>query len=58
MSEEQAEEIPVIEASPEPAPVDPKDVDKCWDGKGSLDDHRQKMFAEIKQPGFGTGKAE
>jgi len=29
------------------------DVDASWDGKGSLDDHRQKAFAEIQQPGFG-----
>lgn len=58
MSEEQAEETTAVEATPDPAPVDPKDVDKNWDGKGSLDDHRQKMFAEIKQPGFGAGKAE
>ena len=29
------------------------DVDASWDGKGSLDDHRQKSFAEIQQAGFG-----
>lgn len=34
------------------------DVDATWDGKGSLDEHRQKEFAKIKQPGFGNlGKA-
>jgi len=32
------------------------DVDKSWDGKGSLDEHRQKMFKEIPQPGFGKEK--
>lgn len=30
------------------------DVDATWDGKGSLDDHRQKELAKIKQPGFGN----
>lgn len=30
------------------------DVDASWDGKGSLDEHRQKEFAKIKQPGFGS----
>jgi hypothetical protein len=29
------------------------DVDASWDGKGSLDEHRQQAFAKIKQPGFG-----
>lgn len=58
MSEEQTEETAVVEAVPEPAKVDPIDVDKSWDGKGSLDDHRQKMFEQIQQPGFGAGKAE
>jgi len=29
------------------------DVDASWDGKGSLDEHRHKAFAKIKQPGFG-----
>lgn len=29
------------------------DVDATWDGKGSLDEHRQKTFAEMTQPGFG-----
>ena len=32
------------------------DVDKSWDGKGSLDEHRQKMFKQIEQPGFGKEK--
>lgn len=31
----------------------PIDVDATWDGTGSLDDHRQKEFAKIEQPGFG-----
>lgn len=30
------------------------DVDKTWDGKGSLDEHRQKEFEKIKQRGFGA----
>lgn len=29
------------------------DVDASWDGKGSLDDHRQKAFESLKQSGFG-----
>jgi len=29
------------------------DVDSTWDGKGSLDDHRQKAFKTIKEAGFG-----
>ena len=29
------------------------DVDATWDGKGALDDHRQKMFKTIKEVGFG-----
>lgn len=35
------------------------DVDSSWDGTGSLDDHRQKELAKVKQPGFGdAGKAK
>ena len=35
------------------------DVDSTWDGKGSLDEHRQKELAKVKQPGFGdAGKAK
>ena len=30
-----------------------QDVDASWDGKGSLDDHRQAAFQKLKQPGFG-----
>lgn len=30
------------------------DVDATWDGKGSLDDHRQAEFAKLKQSGFGA----
>lgn len=29
------------------------DVDATWDGKGSLDEHRQNAFKDMKQPGFG-----
>jgi hypothetical protein len=40
-------------------PIHPADVDASWDGKGSLDEHRQKAFKTIEQPGFGTaGKAK
>lgn len=35
------------------------DVDATWDGKGSLDEHRQQAFANITQPGFGdSGKVK
>jgi len=34
-------------------PVKTIDVDASWDGKGSLDEHREKALAQIKQPGFG-----
>ena len=34
-------------------PVKHIDVDATWDGKGSLDDHRQKAFKTIKEVGFG-----
>jgi hypothetical protein len=35
------------------------DVDATWDGKGSLDEHRQQQFAKITQPGFGdAGKVK
>jgi len=35
------------------------DVDTSWDGTGSLDEHRQREFAKIKQPGFGdAGKVK
>jgi hypothetical protein len=35
------------------------DVDASWDGKGSLDEHRQQQFANITQPGFGdSGKVK
>lgn len=32
------------------------DVDATWDGEGSLDEHRQKEFAKLQQPGFGGPK--
>jgi hypothetical protein len=39
--------------------IDPNDVDASWDGKGSLDEHRQKAFETIEQPGFGdAGKGK
>lgn len=35
------------------------DVDSTWDGKVSLDEHRQQEFAKITQPGFGdAGKVK
>ena len=47
-----------VEATEKPEPTKLVDVDASWDGKGSLDDHRQKELAKIKQPGFGNaGKA-
>ena len=47
------EETETIEtASPTVVP-NVNDVDASWDGKGSLDEHRQKALAEMKQPGFG-----
>lgn len=39
--------------------VKPVDVDASWDGKGSLDEHRQKELAKLKQLGFGeAGKVK
>jgi len=39
--------------------VKPVDVDASWDGKGSLDEHRQKELAKVTQPGFGdAGKVK
>lgn len=29
------------------------DIDATWDGKGSLDEHRQNALKDLKQPGFG-----
>jgi hypothetical protein len=41
--------------SPE-KPVDVNDIDASWDGKGSLDDHRQKALKEVKELGFGAAR--
>jgi hypothetical protein len=42
-----------------PVLKDVVDVDATWDGKGSLDEHRQTAFAKITQPGFGdSGKVK
>ena len=30
------------------------DVDATWDGKGSLDAHREAELKKIEQPGFGA----
>ena len=47
------EETETIEtASPTIVP-DVSDVDASWDGKGSLDEHRQKALAALNQPRFG-----
>jgi len=47
------------EPLPEVVTVAFVDVDASWDGTGSLDDHRQKALATLKQPGFGNaGKAK
>ena len=48
-----------VEETQKPEQTNLVDVDASWDGKGSLDDHRQKELAKIKQPGFGdAGKAK
>ena len=48
-----------IEETQKPKPSEVVDVDATWDGKGSLDEHRQKELAKIKQPGFGdAGKVK
>jgi hypothetical protein len=42
-----------------PVLKDVVDVDATWDGKGSLDEHRQQAFAKITQTGFGdSGKVK
>jgi len=49
-----------VEEITEPVMFEPPvDVDSTWDGKGSLDDHRQAEFAKLKQSGFGdSGKVK
>lgn len=49
-----------IDETVEPVQFEPPvDVDSTWDGKGSLDEHRQKELAKLKQSGFGdAGKAK
>lgn len=42
--------------TPKPKPVDVNDIDASWDGKGSLDAHREKVLATLKQPGFGAAR--
>jgi hypothetical protein len=46
-----------IHVEPEPVVAsvlkDVVDVDASWDGKGSLDEHRQQALSKITQPGFG-----
>ena len=32
------------------------DIDALWDGTGSLDAHREKILATVKQPGFGAAR--
>lgn len=34
--------------------TEPIDVDASWDGTGSLDEHRTKMFKTITEQGFGA----
>lgn len=52
------DEVTVAETQ-KPELVTPVDIDASWDGKGSLDEHRQKQLATVKQPGFGNaGKAK
>jgi hypothetical protein len=44
-----------VEQEPVVAPLMKEviDVDASWDGKGSLDEHRQQAFSKMKQLGFG-----
>ena len=51
---EEMQDITLVEV--QPAAIDVNDVDASWDGKGSLDDHRQMAFAKVKQPGFGSDR--
>lgn len=50
---ETIETAPDVAVAEESMPVDVNDVDASWDGKGSLDTHRQAAFEKLKQPGFG-----
>ena len=54
MTEETETEL-ATEVAPIAAGVN--DVDKSWDGTGSLDEHREKVLKDMKQPGFGQPKA-
>ena len=57
MTEERevTEDIEAIEPqAPAPKPINAADIDASWDGKGSLDQHREAALKEIKQPGFGA----
>lgn len=48
-----------VKETQKPEPVTPVDIDASWDGKTSLDEHRQQQLATVKQPGFGNaGKAK
>lgn len=38
--------------------IDVNDIDASWDGKESLDAHREKALKSVKQPGFGSGKVK
>ena len=51
---EEREEIEEVKPAETPKPINPADIDASWDGKGSLDEHREKALKEIKQPGFGA----
>lgn len=52
---EVAEDIEAIEPqAPAPKPINAADIDASWDGKGSLDAHRQEALKQITQSGFGA----
>jgi len=53
MKKDQAKE-PQVEVTPKP--IDVNDIDASWDGKGSLDDHRQKALKQVKELGFGAAR--
>ena len=54
MTEESEESVVEVPVKADPKPVDVNDIDASWDGKGSLDDHRQQVLKKVKEPGFGS----
>lgn len=53
---ETTEDTPAPTPTPDPKPADVNDIDASWDGTGSLDAHREKVLATLKQPGFGAAR--